>query len=156
MHYMLKFLWCLPPFVLYAYMHFGVCNLSLNIILTVCTCKLCYDLMNLDFNYSLLYSWIRFMQKLIHVLAWGSIHLIQFLLLSQMEIMLQSLLPPHLTDSTNISDMRAMWSLGFQSSAISAWMGKNSLLALQMVLSTFMIISHPKLWRKSRLMTKHA
>jgi len=32
-----------------------------------------------------------------------------------------------------------------QSSAISAWMGKNLLLALQMVLSSFMIISHPKL-----------
>ncbi|KAG5020627.1 hypothetical protein JHK87_016482 [Glycine soja] len=37
--------------------------------------------------------------------------------------------------------MRAMWSLGSQSSEISAWTGKNSLLALQIVLSTFMIIS---------------
>ena len=58
-----------------------------------------------------------------------------------MGIMLQSLLPTHLTDSTNVSDMRDMWSLGSQSSAISAWTGKNSLLALQIVLSTFMIIS---------------
>ena len=154
LYYNLEFLWCMQPIVLDAYMHFGVCNSSLNIKLT-CTCKLCYTLW-IQILISLLYSWIRFMWKLIRVLVWGATHLIQFLLPNQMGIMMQSLLPPHLTDSTNISDMRDMWSLGFQSNAISAWMGKNLLLALQMVLSTFMIISHPKLWRKSRPMTRHA
>ena len=117
--------------------------------------RVSYDQMNVNsIPFLLLIDWIfykassfasRFMWKHTPVLVLGATHLIHFLLLSRMQIILQSSLLVLLSSLTSTKGMRTMVSLDFRSNAISAWMGRSLLQALRMALFTFTITGPPNL-----------